>query len=432
MKICYIHQYFVTPDDNGGTRSYEFARRLAAWGHEVHVITGRKPTTISRHERSSIRGRRPSIHAVGVEYSNYYTPLRRMLAFLVFAWRSTKLTLHLRPDIVFASSTPLTVALPALMARYLYNVRVIFEVRDVWPEVPIALGELRSGLGKLLARILERAAYSASTAVVALSPDMAASIANTGYPRERIEVIPNSADNELFRARIEEPTVWTKFKSRYPFDHYIVYAGTLGRVNNVKYLSDLAAHLDPVADSVAVVVIGDGREKQALIDSASRNGSLNRNLFLLRPVPKRQMPAILVDAAFGISTVLPISALDANSANKVFDYLAAGVPVLVNHGGWLKEVLETSGAGVALPRTDTSAAAESISKILANPRGVQQMGVAASALADERFSRDELAARLRSVFQRVENVRQTRRTALRRFCSLLSMAGTPDRDDNAS
>lgn len=195
MKILYLHQYFVPPDAAGGTRSYELARRLVARGHDVTLVTS------SAHMQGSARHRTLDgieVVVLPVDYDNAMSNGERIRAFVEFAGRAAFEAARHPTDVVFATSTPLTIAIPGLAARFLTSAPLVFEVRDLWPEIPIAMGSLRNPLARAAARGLEWLAYHGSCEVVALSPGMADGVAKVGIPRERITVIPNGCDVEKF------------------------------------------------------------------------------------------------------------------------------------------------------------------------------------------------------------------------------------------
>ncbi|HEX2810990.1 MAG TPA: glycosyltransferase family 4 protein, partial [Kineosporiaceae bacterium] len=230
MRIVYIHQYYVTPQMPGGTRSYEITKRLAAAGHEVHVIT-----TDYRAARSSFTWQATHEHGVHVHwlrvpYSNVMSYRRRLWAFVHFALGSTALAVRLDPDVVLATSTPLTVAFPGVIASRLRRARFVFEVRDLWPELPIEIGALRNPLARRLAFALARTAYRNASNVIALSPGMAAGVAAHGFPPERISVIPNGCDTDLFAV---SPAQVQRLRDQYPWlgsRPLVLYAGTFGVV----------------------------------------------------------------------------------------------------------------------------------------------------------------------------------------------------------
>lgn len=401
MRVVYIHQHFRTPAMSGGTRSYEFARRLVRRGHSVEMITaraeprGRTRDTWNVTDEAGVR-----VHWCAVPYSNEMGLRARIAAFTRFAIQATRRARTLPRDVVLASSTPLTVAVPGVIAARSRGVNMVFEVRDVWPEVPIALDVLRNPLARRAALALEAWAYRNAATVIALSPDMATSV-STRFPGVELEVIPNAADTDLFGVVAERDVARFRRQRTWLGDRpLIVYAGTLGAVNNVGYVVELARWLRPLDPDIRVLVVGAGKEREEVVHLAHRRGVLDRNLFLEPPVPKRDMPALLRAADLAISSVAPVKELHANSANKVFDAFAAGCPVLINHGGWLRDVLEESGAGVSLPATDPRAAAALVAARLRDTRWLDDARAAARRLAAERFDRDQLFDRFEQVLLR--------------------------------
>jgi glycosyltransferase involved in cell wall biosynthesis len=397
MRIIYLHQYFVTPAMSGGTRSYELARRLTAAGHDVHVITSRRePTHAAAAKWLTTTEEGVHVHWTRVPYGNRFGFLRRVLAFVSFAWRAAWKAVQLRGDLVFATSTPLTIAIPAMMASRWLGAPMVFEVRDLWPEVPVAMGEIRNPLLIASARLLEKLAYRSSARIIALSPGMADGVAAAGYPRDRISVIPNACDIDLFsgsRAELEPGFLP-------PGDGpLVVYTGTFGRVNGVGYLVEVAAAMRQLDPTVRFLLVGDGREFEAITQRAQATATLGVNLWIRPTIRKQQIPALLHQATVATSTVIDVRALWNNSANKVFDALAAGCPVMINHGGWQQEFLERSGAGFAVPGTDPAAGARLLAEFLHSPGRVASAGHAALQVATAQFSRDHLGERFRAVLE---------------------------------
>lgn len=392
MRILYLHQYFNTPSMTGGTRSYEMARRLAAAGHEVDMVTswrepdGRREWFVT--EEAGIR-----VHWLPVAYSNRMSYRERIRAFFRFALAAGRRARSLGGDVVFATSTPLTIALPGHYAARRLDVPLVFEVRDLWPELPIAVGALRNPVAKAAARWLERFAYRHAEEVVALSDGMADGVARTGFPRARIHVIPNSADLELFGRDAGRGA----FRERIPDlgdGPLITYAGTLGVINGVAYLAEVAAAALSVAPALRFAVVGDGKEEALVRSHAQELGVLGRNFFMFPAVPKEQMPGVLAGSDVAVSLFVDLEPMWANSANKFFDALAAGRPIAINYGGWQAEVLEESGGGIRLPARDPEKAARMLREWVSDPAALDRAGDAARRLAVERYDRDKLAAEL--------------------------------------
>ncbi len=389
MNIVYLHQYFNTPAQPGGTRSYEFARRLAARGHTVNMVTSVREFPVSRGwHQSVIDG--IYVHAIPVLYANTMSYRQRIAAFLRFAYHAARRAARLKPDIVFATSTPLTIALPAVYAARRRSVPMVFEVRDLWPEMPIAIGALKGRIPISLAQGLERFAYRNASRIVALSPGMKDGIVSTGYPESHVHVIPNACDLDLFDAG---PTGRDAFRERLPWLHdrpLVTYIGTLGALNGVGYLIEVAAACMYLAPAVRFLIVGKGKDKPNVESLAHERGLLGKTVFFMDPVPKADVPAILDAADLATSLFIDLPPMWKNSANKFFDALASGTPIAINHEGWQADLLRESGAGLVLPARDPAAAAALLAAFLDNPDRVAQAGQAARHLAETRFSRDLL------------------------------------------
>jgi glycosyltransferase involved in cell wall biosynthesis len=409
VRVVYLHQYFLTPAEAGGVRSFHFARALASRGHDVHVVTATPPaaavTSGPGAGGASARGRAVetfdgvTVHRIDVPYDNAMTDRRRIRAFLSFALRGARLARSLRGDVVVATSTPLTIAIPGIAATAGRRSPLVFEVRDSWPEVPLALGSLRNPLARTAALVLERLAYASSSTVVALSPGMADSVVRAGHPRGRTVVVPNVSDLERFdpsRARGER---FTDAHPRLRGRRLAVYCGTFGRANGLAHLVDVAAALDRRGHDLVVVLLGSGAEKEAVRERARGLGVLGSSLVVLDAVPKAALPDVLAASTIALSSFLDVPALEANSANKFFDALAAARPVALNHGGWQADVLHETGAGRRLDR-DPGRAAEQLAAFVDDAAGLEHAGRAARRLAEQRYALPVLAARFCDVVER--------------------------------
>lgn len=395
MRITYLHQYFNTPSMVGGTRSYEMARRLVDAGHHVDMITSwREPmdgTDWFETEEAGIK-----VHWLPVAYANHMDYRNRLKAFIRFAFQSARRAADLNNDLVFATSTPLTIALPGRHAARKRKIPMVFEVRDLWPEVPIAIGALQNPIAKYLALRLERYAYMHSDRIVALSPGMADGICRTGYPAERVHVIPNASDLDLF----SDESSGEAFRKKIPDLRgrpLIAYAGTLGLINGVGYLAEIAHAATTLAPDLRFAIVGEGKETSMVEQRAQQLGVLDRNLFMFPAVSKSEMPGVLAGSDIALSLCIDLEATWANSANKFFDALAAGTPIAVNYGGWQAAILEENRAGVRIPATDAQSAARILAEWAENRAELESAGLAARRLAEERFDRDKLAQDLEHV-----------------------------------
>ena len=411
MRITYIHQYFTTPDMAGGTRSYDFARSLTEAGHEVNVVT------------SAIDGRRrggwyvtqeagATVHWMPNRYANTMTYRERMWAFAKFVVGATLRASQLPADVVFATSTPLTVAIPAVFAARVRRVPMVFEVRDLWPAVPISMGALGNPVLRGLARFLERWAYRNAESVVALSPGMRDGVVHTGYAAERVALIPNGSD---LRAFAPQRSAGHEFRRARPWlgeRPLVLYAGALGRANGVTWLVDLARELRSLMPDLRVLVIGDGYDKSKLEDAARTAGLLDEVFYMESPIPKQDVPAAFAAADVSACLFIDRELLWTGSPNKLFDSLAAGTPVIVNYGGWQAELLEKRGAGIAVPTADVASAARRIVRLLGTQEELEEMGRRARGLAEELFDRKQHADQLRAVLEAARQREGSRASSL--------------------
>lgn len=397
MKIVYIHQYFVTPSMPGGTRSYEMARRLVERGHEVHMVTSWREdggdTCWFETEEDGIH-----VYWLPVPYSNHMSYVQRIRAFFRFALLAARKAASLQADVVFATSTPLTIALPAVYAARKQRIPMVFEVRDLWPELPIAIGVLRNPFMRRAAQWLERWAYKNSEAVVALSPGMRDGVVGAGYPQERVAVIPNSSDIDFF-CGVDTAAV-QRFRAERSWlggRRLLVYTGTFGRINGVGWTVELARYWLDVAPELRILLVGDGQEAGLVRRKAQDAGVLGKNLFIEPPMPKRDMPILLAAADMASSFFIDLPEMRANSANKFFDALAAGKPVLLNYGGWQAELVESAECGYVAWGKPMGQVARELAVRMSDQQWLDDAGKASAKLASSCFDRDVLARQLEFV-----------------------------------
>jgi glycosyltransferase involved in cell wall biosynthesis len=400
VRILYVHQFFATRQSSLGLiRSYEFAHRWVDQGHEVTIVTSasRLPQSFSEHllTDGEIDGIR--IRSVRVGYSNYMGPLRRMLSFAIFVVGATWLAVTSgKHDVVLATSTPLTVGIPGYVASRLKRAPFVFEVRDLWPEAAIQMGVIRrNGLVGILGRFVERFLYRSARAVIALSPGMAAGVIDAGTPADRVHVIPNSSDLDLFTPGERD----AEMSQRYELDDKFVvgYAGAIGPSNDVEHNVPEAARtlLDRGRHDIVFLIAGDGKSRPAL-ETLTRDLPSVR---LIGTLPKAEIPRLTrtADALLVLFADRPI--LATNSPNKFFDGLATGKPMIVNSDGWTRGLVEKYDAGAYFPATDGAALADVIERLADNPNQRERMGANARALAEAQFSRDLLAAKVLRVLE---------------------------------
>jgi glycosyltransferase involved in cell wall biosynthesis len=394
MKVLYFHQHFGTPQGSSGTRSYELARALIAAGHQVTMVCGsyqRAALDLPYDEKKGwSRGEIDGIDVISLPltYSNRDSLAKRTLLFLRFAWRSVRLALRSEYDLLFATSTPLTAGLPGIAASLLRRKPFVFEVRDLWPELPRALG-MRNPILLGGMSLLEWLSYRSARACIGLSPGIVAGIQRRSRPGKVIGMIPNGSDLALFQPGCRENL---HLPGIAPDDFVAAFTGAHGIANGLDAVLAAATILkEHGRQRIKLLFIGDGKEKDSLMAMARSRG-LDNCLFL-DPMPKRELASLLGSLNCGLMILKNVPAFYyGTSPNKFFDYISAGLPVLNNYPGWLADLIAEHQCGLAVPPDDPQAFAEALIYMAEHPDECQRMGQKARALAESQFARDKLAA----------------------------------------
>jgi len=399
MRIVIYNQYFSTPNGAYGTRVYEFARRWVQSGDRVTVVTAvyersdlRTSGLITRLDIGGI-----DVRAIRISLSVGHGYAVRALTFLAYSVIATWYALFLPADIVIASSGPITVGIPALVARYARGKPFVFEVRDLWPEGAIQLGILKNRALIGLCRMFERICYSAAARVVALSEGMAGWIEDR-YGVRDVAVVPNASDNELAQA-VAPKQLSDSMASKF----VVLYAGALGFIHNVRQIIDVArAVREARANDVEFVIIGDGCDR-ALIERQARDHGLS-NVHLLGTQPKTEVMAWLHAAGCALSLVRNNPFFDYCSPNKIFDAFAAGAPVIQDTQGWLKRLISENRCGLTVARGDSRAVADAIITLARSPELRRVMSLNARRVASDIMDRGLLARKMRAVLESAARV----------------------------
>jgi glycosyltransferase involved in cell wall biosynthesis len=403
MHILYIHQHFATPAGSTGTRSYEFSKRWVKASHKVTLITGHYDiggleVGKGLYQKQTIDG--INVIIVGTKYSNKQSYLRRIISFLSFCLFSIYVGLRVENvDVIYATSTPLTVGIPAMVIKWLRRKPFVFEVRDQWPETPIEMGIIKNRILIKILLWLEKTIYRQSSAIVALSSPMADDVRRILTQDKSITVIPNSCDAELFRPSIDGSAI----RREKGWDDKLVFlhAGAMGKITGLEFIIDVADKLRCYQD-ILFVLVGEGFRKGALQNKVREFGLTN--VEILQSVPKQQLPSILAaaDVAIVIIGNFPIIEKHA-SLNKFYDGLSSGKPVLLNYSGWQRDLLEKNNAGYGCKLCDVNEFAEKVLYLNSHREELIEMGRNARRAAEEKFDRDKLAAQAMSVLEAVLN-----------------------------
>ena len=400
MHILYLHQHFSTPDGSTATRSFAFARTLAMRGHRVTLATGRYQGAETGLAGAFRKGQREG-RVAGFQVVEFDIPCAnamgfaaRGVAFLRYAAAAARLAFRVKPDLIIASSTPLTVVLPALLAKGLRGIPFIFEIRDPWPELPHAMGVLPAPLAPVFDTLANFACRHAAV-VVALSDGMAETALARGADPARVQVIGNGCDLDLFGPHVAP---WRPPEAA-PWEVLALYAGAHGRANGLGVVIEAASILAARGETrLRILLVGEGAEKTALIQQAAGLP----NLTFLPPMPKHDVARLFAGSQIALHILANCPAFaEWTAPNKLMDGLAAGHPVISTAPGQAARLLADGGCGIAVPPGDAAGLAAALMNLVENPARRAAMGAAARSLAMRQHDRRLLAARFATLVEAI-------------------------------
>lgn len=389
MRIVYFYQYFSTPKGSWGTRVYEFASEWVKQGHQVTVVT-------SVYSKSDISASKfiedqyfegINVKVINVTIDNKQPIFKRFFTFIQYAFTSCWFALTLKADIVIASSGPITVGFPGLVARYFRGRKLVFEARDLWPDGAIELGIIKNPIIKKLSYWFEKQCYQASSLIVSLSSGMRDHIL-ARYPKLNVIDVTNSANIKLFST----PQSFYGRGEILP-KKYAIYTGNIGEVNNSRWLFDAAVELYKLKrDDIKILLIGEGQLKNELEQLALKKKIYN--LIFWGLIPKENLVGLIQASMVSLVPLKGEKVLDTSSPNKFFESLASGIPVIQTTNGWMKDFLELHKVGFTLNPNDPKALAETLIFLDSNPELLTELGKNASLIASKEFDKSNLAYKM--------------------------------------
>ena len=396
MNILYVHQYFVTPQEPGATRSYWISKELVKRGHHVTVVTGNSE---SKHEPG--RFDRDGIDVIYINnfYNNSQTKLQKLWSFVKFIFQAIHTaSKEKNVDLVYATSTPLTIGAVALALRFMKGWRYVFEVRDLWPEFPIQVGAVKNPVLIWLLRKFEKRIYKRSEHVVALSPGMQDGVVKAGTPIEKTSMIPNMSKPDIFHPHeVNEEVVkrfnlvLTKFN--------VIHFGMLAVANGLEYIVNAALELKKRGDeSINFIFMGEGAMEPELKQFCEDNGLKNVQFLGNHPVGVVAEVTNCCGASITSFKNLPI--LATNSPNKLFDSLSAGKPIIVNSAGWTKDMVEQQNCGFYVNVEKPEELADKLLEYKDQKELLEEWGKNARRLSVEVYDKAKLSAQVADVLEK--------------------------------
>jgi len=394
MKILYIHQYFKTPNEPGGTRSYWISKKLIEYGHQVVVLTS-SSTIDSKIVRKVIDG--IEVVYFKVDYNQSMSFFERLWSFIRFMMYSTLYAFKLKKvDLVIATSTPLTVGFPALVLKYFKNIPYLFEVRDLWPEVPIQMGGLKNPILKNLSIFFEKTIYWHAKHIICLSPGMVNGVIKY-TTTHKVSMIPNMAKVDKFWPR-EKNEQMMEYLGLSKNSFKVIHFGSLGIANDGMSIIHAAEKL--LKDSsVQFVFIGGGSTEEEL-KYYCHSKRLN-NVFFLGKYSMNETSEIVNFCDVSIVSFKNLPILYTNSPNKFFDSLSAGKPIIVNSAGWTKDLVIDTNCGYFVNPDRPDELVTIINKLKNDPTLCISMGNNARKLAEEKYDKNILCCQYIEVIKKI-------------------------------
>ncbi len=395
MHILLIHQAFAALDEAGGTRHHELARFLVQKGHRVTIIASPVSylTGKTRQKRTRWVEKQEIEEGITILRTYTYTALHKSFFHRVFSFLSFMISSFLvglgvpRVELVWGTSPPIFQGITAWLLARIKRAPFLFEVRDLWPAFAIAVGVLRNPWLTRASLWLERFLYRHADRVMVNSPGFIEHVSQRGA--RRVDLVPNGAAPEMFQADQNG----SEFRARHHLEDkfLLVYAGAHGISNDLNTVLQAASLLRERED-IRFLLVGDGKEKQNLQVQATALGL--ENVVFLPPVPKDQMSEVFAAADGGIAILKPLELYKTTYPNKVFDYMAAGRPVILAIDGVIREVVERAGAGIAVSPGDPQALAQAACRLAADPQKAREMGLSGREYLGRHFNRQDLAEKL--------------------------------------
>ncbi len=367
---------------------YEFSKDWVDKGHEVTVVTA----VYSKSDLKAIRFLETQecegikLKVINVRIDNKQTFIKRIWTFMVYLYVSCYYALTLKADVVIASSGPITVGIPGLMAKWFRGRKLVFEVRDLWPEGAIELGMLKNGFLQKVAYWLEEKCYKNAALVVGLSPGMVDNI-KWRFPKVNLMSVPNFANISLFSERKDTGALPTFFSNK----KVAIYTGNIGMVNNSELLLRAAKSLKAKGrDDILILLVGEGQLKEELLT----NSEGLENFQITGLMPKDELVSWVQNAYVSLVPLKGSPVLDTSSPNKLFESLAAGVPVIQTTNGWIKDFVDENNCGLTVDPNDEELLVNALIFFADNEGDRLRMGESGMDVAKKKFDKVYLAEKM--------------------------------------
>ncbi|MBN2048174.1 MAG: glycosyltransferase family 4 protein [Anaerolineaceae bacterium] len=399
MHILLIHQAFAALNEPGGTRHHEFATFLAQQGHQVTILaspvsyltgTSQEMKTPWKQEETT---NHPNIRILRCyTYKQLHKSfVHRVFSFFSFMCSSFWIGMGIKHvDLVWGTSPPLFQAPSAWLIARLRRTPFLLEIRDLWPAFAVAVGILKSNLLIRLSQWLEKFLYRRADCVVVNSPGYIQHV--TQHGAKRVELVPNGADPTMFTPAERSEAFRAELGLTDKF--VVLYAGAHGMSNDLSIVLEAADQLR-ANQQIHFLFVGDGKEKTSLLQIAEDKQL--ENLTFLPPIPKNEIARVFAAADACVAILKPIDLYKTTYPNKVFDYMAAGRPVVLAIDGVIREVVETARAGLFAQPGNPPRLAEQVLYLCQHPDQAREMGLNGRKYITDNYDRHSQAQSMQEI-----------------------------------
>jgi glycosyltransferase involved in cell wall biosynthesis len=399
LRILYLSQYFPPEIGATQTRGWEMATRLSRMGHKITVLTefpnhpgGVIPPSFRR--KACVRSRESGmdVYRLWVFARPKKTFLTRILFYISYMGMAILRGLAVREpfDLVFATSPPLFVAVAGRILAWIRRIPYVMEVRDLWPESAVVLGELSNPKAIGLSEKLESGLYRQASAIVPVTRGIHNTLLGRGIPGEKLEFIPNGANTKLYRPGPSVKAA-TEEMGTGSGSFVVIYTGLMGLMHGLDFTLDTARLLMEDPD-VRFVFIGDGVRRGPLTARAGRE-SLS-NVRFLPAKPEAELPGFLNSAHAGLVTTRAMEFCHGTLPVKMFTYMACGLPLLMCVEGEARDIVENSRSGLIMGPENPGELADAVRWLKKNPKKAAEMGRRGRSFVEKFYSREGQARQL--------------------------------------
>ena len=397
MKILYITQYFHPEIGAPSNRALANVKYLANNEHNVTVLTempnhpkgiifnGYKYKLFIKEKVSNFIINRVWVYTN--KHKNFITRMLFYISFMFFGLIAA-LTRWKKFDIVYVTSPPLFVGFIGLMLKTIHpKTKFVFEIRDLWPDVAIELGELNNKTFIKISKKLEMRIYKRADKIISVTNYFKERIRNKGIPENKISVIRNGTDNSFLSCSDN------RGKKKIGDKFTIIYAGNLGLAQNLSTILYAASELRE--ENLEFIIAGSGPEENKLHNIATEL-SLD-NVQFVGEISKEEIGNYFEMADCGIIPLKKIETFKGTIPSKIFDYMAFNIPILLGVDGESRQIVEKAGTGVFFKPDNYTDLAQKIIFFKNNPDILKEMSKCGNVYVNEHFNREKLAKKLESV-----------------------------------